>query len=84
MILHHYSVSELRLLITKVKKRLYNITKEIAKLEPKASYMPYFKLGEVEVDSIAFLEFLDQEKEGFEAELLELETQLFKLQIDLE
>lgn len=84
MIVHHYSMSELRLLITKVKKRLSNIAKEITRLEPKASYLPYFKVSEVEVDSISYLEFLDKEKEKFEIELEELEAQLFKLQLDLE
>lgn len=84
MIVHHYSMSELRLLITKVKKRLSNIVKEIARLEPKASYLPYFKVSEVEVDSISYLEFLDKEKEKFEIELEELKAQLFKLKLDLE
>ena len=84
MIIHHYSATELKRMIAETKGRVEALIKVIHELDERASYTPYFRVGGVDVDSIAYLNFLDSEKEKFQKEQETLEKQLFTRRRDLE
>lgn len=83
MILHHYNVRELAELVKDYRRRIELIEREVEGLEEDARHTPYFFVGKVEVDSFAYLEFLDNEKEKFQKDLVRLEERLFELRKEL-